>query len=280
MWSVLGHDKQKKYFENVLKNSALGSAYLFSGPAMIGKKRFAQDLYRLLNSRQFSEGDPDVRFIYPRIEDGDTKIYIEDIRKIKNFLSLSFYRGPYKFVLIDDADRMTEDASNALLKVLEEPPKNSIFILVSSRPKSLLPTVLSRCESVRFMPLSSDLVTEYLKFEKVNKEDQKLILGIANGRLGWAMNVIESGVLSDVKKSIFELEDVLTKGIFEKMQYAKKLYEKGGYIDSVVNWINWVQGDRTASHPRLAKGLLWLNSLISQPQYNHRLALETFLINL
>src|SRR3989344_250850 len=148
----MSFNKQKKYFESVVKNGHLSHAYLFSGPEGAGKKDFAYDLFRMINGRD-PEGDPDLKLLTPRTEEDETKIYIKDIRELKSYLSFKSYYGPYKFVVVNDADRLVLEAANAFLKILEEPAPFSIIILVSYQPKFILPTVLSRCEKVQFLNL-------------------------------------------------------------------------------------------------------------------------------
>lgn len=228
----------------------LAHAYLFYGPEGVGKKNFAHELFCIVNGRD-PEKDPDFKFITPRVDDGHlpagqtgghgTKIYINDIRDLKSFLSFRPYFGPYKFVVINDADRLETEASNAFLKMLEEPSPSTVVILISSKPKLMLPTILSRCETVSFRPL----------FERtVSAEDQK---------------------------QINEFNKILKQGICERIQYAKKIYEKENYQNLVKNLIYNLQAE---SNTKILKGLLRLNHIVSQSQYNHRLAIENFLINL
>ena len=241
-WNTAGFDKNKRYFENAVKNGHLSHAYLFSGPEGAGKKDFAYDLFRMINGRD-PEGDPDFKLITPRIEDDETKIYIEDIRDLKTFLSFKAYTGPYKFVVINDADRLTPEASNSILKSLEEPTPFSVLVLVSSKPKLLLPTITSRCETVRF--LTSGV-------QELDKE---------------------------TLKAIEEFRRAAKLEIPARLKYAEKLYKEGDYQRIVVGLIHWLHA-RENKNARVLKGLLQLNQLVSQPQYNHRLAIENFLINL
>ena len=245
----MSFNKQKKYFESVVKNGHLSHAYLFSGPEGIGKKDFAYELFRLVNNRN-TEGDPDFKLITPRVQEDDlpagrhgTKIYIEDIRNLKSFLSLKPYYGPYKFVVVNDADRLENEASNAFLKMLEEPSPFTVIILISSKPRLILPTILSRCESVRFL------------------------------RTG------EKELDKETIKAIEEFRRATKLEIPARLKYAEKLYKEGDYQKLVVGLIHWLhaKGNRNT---KVLKGLLQLNHLVSQPQYNHRLALENFLINL
>lgn len=236
------HSKNLKYFENAVKNGMLAHAYLFSGPEGIGKKDFAYDLFRLVNGRE-PEGDPDFKLLTPRVEEDETKIYIEDARELKNFLSFKPYAGPYKFVVINDADRLTTDAANSILKVLEEPSPFSVLILISSKPKLLLPTVASRCEGVQF-------------FRSGDKELDK-----------------------ETIKAINEFIKAAKLGIPARLKYAEKLFKEEDYQKLFTGLIYWLHS-REKKNPRVMKALLQLNNIISQPQYNHRLAIENFLINL
>ena len=236
------HNSNKKYFESLVKNGMLAHAYLFSGPEGIGKKDFAYDLFRLVNNRE-AQNDPDFKLISPRLEDDETKIYIEDIRDLKTFLSFKAYAGPYKFVVINDADRLTTEASNSLLKSLEEPSPFTVIILISSKPRQILPTILSRCENVRFLaPGAQELDKETIR-------------------------------------AINEFVKVAKLGIPARLKYAEKLYKEENYQKLVIGLIHWLHA-KGGYDTRVLKGLLQLNQLVSQPQYNHRLAIENFLINL
>lgn len=264
-WTTTDHNKNKKYFENVIKNGVLSHAYLFSGPYGIGKKMFAYDIFRQINNRE-PEGDPDFRFLTPRLEEGDlpagrhgTKIYVEDIRDLKAYLTLKPYYGPYKFVVIDDADRLVPAAANAFLKMLEEPAPFTVIILISSMPKLILSTVLSRCEKIQFLPSSEKVI------------DKK------------------------TAKAVDEFLKVCKEGVCERMQYAEKLFVGKDYQNLVVGLIHTLRAteilraakarprnfsEKENPNHKVLKNLLKLNSLLSQPQFNHRLALENFLINL
>jgi len=278
IWTTIGHNDNRKYFEAVAKNGALAHAYIFYGPEMIGKKMFAEDLFRLLNSTEPSN-QPDFKLISPRVEEDETQIYIDDIRELKRFLSFKAYSAPYKFVLINDADRLTEEASNAFLKVLEEPTPNSIIILVTSKSKWILPTISSRCELVKFSPLKREEIDEFLSLKKINKDDKEFVLKMAHGRLGWVVKLLETGDIAGLKKAVEEFATISKQGIAERIQYAKKIYEKDNYADLIANVIYRVKGENIYN-AKAFKNLLRLNFIVSQPQYNHRLAIENFLINL
>lgn len=282
MLNIIGFEKQKKYFFSLLENGQLSHAYLFSGPEMIGKKFFSQYLYELANKREFNENDPDLKFISPQLEKGDTKIYIEDIRNLKSFIYFKPLIGPYKFAIINDADRLTAEASNSLLKILEEPPKNSIIILITSKPKYLLPTISSRCQEVRFNSHSEENVSDFLKNHELSKEDLKYLTLISQGQIGWIKKIVDEGQVPEIKKNGEDFGKLLRSGLFERMSYAKRIYEKEDYQNIVSNWISWAYINKSnLQKPALVlKNLIELKTIISQPQFNHRLALENFLVNL
>ncbi|MEX2090507.1 MAG: hypothetical protein WD989_00005, partial [Candidatus Paceibacterota bacterium] len=197
------HNNNKKYFENVVKNNQLSHAYLFSGPEGVGKKDFAYELFRLVNGRN-PENDPDLKLLTPRLEEDETKISIKDVRELKNFLSLKPYFGPYKFVVVNDADRLTVEASNSILKLLEEPSPFSVIVLVSSKPGQLLPTILSRCENVRFLSSGAKVLDK------------------------------------ETLKAIDEFVKAARQGIPARLKYAEKLYKEEDYQKLVVGLIHWL----------------------------------------
>ncbi|OGN04984.1 MAG: hypothetical protein A2746_01360 [Candidatus Yanofskybacteria bacterium RIFCSPHIGHO2_01_FULL_44_22] len=278
MWSAIGHEKNKKYFENIINNGFLSHAYLFTGQEMTGKKKFAEDLCAALNNRPNSN-NPDFKGVYPRFSEGETKIYIEDMREIKSFLSLRPYYGPYKFVLIDDADRLTDEAANAFLKTLEEPLGNSILFLITSKPDSLLPTISSRCQPVRFFPQTDKQIADFISANyELNGNDADFVRKLAGGRLGWIKNVLGGGNLETIKKNIDDFQKILKQGIFEKIQFAKKIHENGNYVALAGQWLDWAYS--FGAGKKTLRGLLKLNRFLSQPQFNHRLVLENFLVNI
>lgn len=278
---IVGHTKQKKYFQNLIQNDALSHAYLFSGPEMIGKRTFALELANNILGDGF-EQNPDFKLIAPKTEDGESKIYIEDIRDLKKFLSLKAYSGGRRVVIFDDAHCLTPEAANAFLKTLEESPVGSLTILVSSVPGLILPTILSRCEEVRFIGASEKEVNNYLGDKKLKQDDKEFLTKLAGGRIGLMERLISGDGIIEAKKAVDDLRKLLNSGIYEKMDYAKKVHETGDYQPRVDYWLNWVSASvcNSPKNEKIVKELLSLSSLVSQPQFNHRLALENFLLNL
>ena len=148
--------------------------------------------------------------------------------------------------------------------------------------KSLPGTILSRCEEVTFLPAQPAEVVEFLRSKKLNKQDEDFLIKISFGRLGFIERLLRDGGLDSAKIAVEDLRKLLGRGISEKIDYAKKIHENKTYASTVGYWLNWLYANLNNSpkNTRIVRNLLELNSLVSQPQFNHRLALENFLINL
>ncbi len=168
---IIGQEKALRILQRTIERGRIPSSYLFSGESGIGKKYTAINLAKTVNCLQPVDSEhipvdccdacpsckkieagvhPDYLLVSP--EGG--QIRIEEIRPVDNRLSLKPFEGRKKIVIIDDADTMNVFASNAFLKTLEEPPKDSLIILISSKPDNLPDTIRSRCSRINFTPLS------------------------------------------------------------------------------------------------------------------------------
>ena len=179
---ILGQEQPKKILKNALQNSSVAHAYLFHGQESIGKKQIAIELAKSLNCASPIKGDacdeciscrkienrihPDFFFIEP-IKNTPTAreavIKIEAIRELQRKLAFHPYEGKVKAAIIDNADLMNLQAANSFLKTLEEPPSATILILISSNPFKLLPTLISRCQTIQFQPLTQENIEKILK---------------------------------------------------------------------------------------------------------------------
>ncbi len=282
-WRTTGFDNQKRSFLNIIKNEALSHAYIFKGSEQIGKKLFAQDLFTLVNARSaFDPNDPDLYTLAPRVAEGETKIYIEDIRDLKGFLSLRPFYGPYQYVIVDDAHRLTPEASNAFLKLLEEPTGQVIFVLLTSQPQELLGTINSRAQHISFLPHKSDVVASVFTDTNLSKPDQEFLAAVSQGRIGWAINAVKSGQVKYIRQAVSDFGTILKSPLAERMLYAKKMFEKQPYQEEVAHWLSWAYANKASipnAHQVLTR-LLNLHQYLNQPQYNHRALLENTLINL
>ncbi len=200
---ILGQDQVITWFKRAMAQGRLASSYLFVGSEGIGKKLFALNLAKVLNCLTLKDGDaceicasckkinadthPDVLVVTP---EGQT-IKIEQIRRIQHTLSFKPAFAKKRMVIIDNAEAMTPDAANAFLKTLEEPPLNTTLILIAQDKNQLLPTIVSRCQIVRFRPLPLKIIQKVLKKKGLKEDEATRIASLAEGSLGKAMQLLE-----------------------------------------------------------------------------------------
>lgn len=144
MWNTVGHDQQKRVLNQALESGSFSHAYLFSGPSRIGKKTLALEFARKILNESSSNFSPDLLVV----ENQDVRI--ERMRTLVSELSLKPFSHTHKVAIIDNFETATEEASNSILKTLEEPTPSSILILVTSNKAALLPTIISRCHVMYF----------------------------------------------------------------------------------------------------------------------------------
>ena len=151
--NTLGFISQKNFF----KSGIHAHAYLFVGQEMIGKKTFALELAG-------KYADSSDMFVM-------TSHDIDTVRSAKQFLSRTALNGSRKILVVDNADNLSEEAQNALLKALEEPSASTTIILISARPGALLPTIVSRCQSIEFSAHSQKVINMYLQEKIISRTD-------------------------------------------------------------------------------------------------------------
>ncbi|QPJ63071.1 MAG: DNA polymerase III subunit delta' [Candidatus Nitronauta litoralis] len=192
--AILGQPQASGILTRALESGRIANAYLFYGPESVGKKKAGYELAKALNCetlgpknscdqcsscRRIDQGlHPDVFFLEPDASGSvrEPWIKIEAIRDLQKKLAFMPYEGKTKVVVIDAADRINPQAANAFLKTLEEPPAETVLILITSNPQQLLPTVASRCQGIRFQPLSEPTLEIILKEitngnEEFNKDE-------------------------------------------------------------------------------------------------------------
>src|SRR5687767_12456853 len=214
---LTGNSRVKAVLKRMLTTGRLPGALLFTGEEGIGKKLFALEVARALNCRtpKDQEGcgvcpacNRIMKLNYPQHDDADewTQIIwtdhpdvglvvapkrvlrVEQMRQIEKEANFRPFEGKARVFLIDEADKLNDASANALLKVLEEPPQTSYLILVTARPAMLLPTILSRCQMIRFAPLAPAEIESHLLSNKLaDSKTAKLRARAAGGSIGRAL---------------------------------------------------------------------------------------------
>ena len=204
MKKVIGFDEKFDLILNQLIHNKLSNSLLLTGNKGIGKKYFFSQLIdeyikKNISSEQAhhhlsllkSNTHPNIKIVEKEIDEKTKKIknfiIIDQIRKINQFsLETSIIDNIPKFILIDSADDMNINASNALLKILEEPKSNTYFFLISHQPSLLLPTIKSRCLKINLSNHNYDNFSSIIKISKpdINEETKKFLYDITNGSPG------------------------------------------------------------------------------------------------
>jgi len=204
LWEALvGQEGAATALRRALARDRVAHAYAFLGPAGVGRRLAALALGQSLLCRDGGCGGcsacrrvaagqhPDCRVITatPPAENprGTPAIRIEDIRAVEHGAALTAHEGPYKIFVLDEADRMTAEAAQALLKTLEEPPLRTVLILILANPRALPPTVLSRCQHIRFRPLAEPEIARLLEERGVEPALARRQARVSGGQVGLAL---------------------------------------------------------------------------------------------
>jgi len=202
---ILAQDHIIDHFNKAIKADHLSHAYIFTGQEGVGKTLFTKEFAKALNCKN-SENDscnsctncnriemlnhPDVFWI--EREEKAKFIKIENIRNLQNSVRLSPLESEYKIFIIKEADRMNEEASNCLLKTLEEPSPNTIIILIANSIAPIKDTIRSRCQIIRFQPIPSRIIESQLT-DKSDADANKIgwISRFCNGSLANALHLLD-----------------------------------------------------------------------------------------
>jgi DNA polymerase-3 subunit delta' len=223
--TLVGHKDAEQTLLSAFQSGRLPHAWLISGPRGIGKATLAYRFARFLlngggegglfggpsdlsvppessvTKRVTAQAHPDLRVIERSVNERTGKlrseIVVDDIRDLSHFLRLTPSDGGWRIAIIDAADEMNRNAANALLKILEEPPDNSVLLVVSHAPGRLLPTIRSRCRKLVLKPLpeeqTNQLLTEFLP--ALSPQERQALASLADGSPGRAVELAAAGSL-------------------------------------------------------------------------------------
>ena len=259
---IIGHQRIIQYLLRSTASKNLSHAYLFSGPESVGKMALAMEFAKFLqcpnvkNSKHsFNYCDqckdcydmdrkshPDFT-IFPSVASEEKEIKIGQIRDFMRIFCFKNYSAPYKMAIIDNADQMTNEAANALLKTLEEPGENSILILITSRSESLLPTIVSRCQQIKFFGVPYyDLekgLLNYFNSDPSFLADIPEAARLSSGRPGIAVKIIQDPSFKEKKEENCRIFLKLNNfSLNLRYQYVSSMLAKEDEIADILN--NWL----------------------------------------
>jgi len=171
------------------------------------------------------------------------RIGIDTIREtLQRGASLPPYEGRYKVFIIDNAELMSNEASNCLLKTLEEPPQHIVILLLTSEEKALLQTIVSRCQRFELKPVPTGEIEKRLRqVEGLDQGTVKLLARLSGGCLGWALTAVnDTGYLQSREQRLCEFSSLLTKNWDDRLSYIAQLpSDRGGAEQTIKLWLSW-----------------------------------------
>jgi DNA polymerase-3 subunit delta' len=256
---IIGQERAVHLLKQAIRREKMPHAYLFVGLSGVGKTTTALAMAQALNCeapgaeegcgrcrscRQLLGGNfPDVELVEPE----GLSIKIEQVRDLERRLAYKPISGRYRVTLVRPAEAMGEEASNAFLKTLEEPPAGNVLVLNATEPSDLLPTIVSRCQKVVFRRIPPRLIEDWLVHKKGMDGDKAAVLArIADGSLGRALDMEEHGFLEKRQEALLWLARLQKTPPEEAVDWASRFEKKlekadrqGAVVALLGLWKSW-----------------------------------------
>lgn len=268
---LVGNPKAKDLLTRLLLNESFPHTVLFQGIEGIGKSLFAMTVAQQL-VKKIKKEDPDIHILKP-----DSKSRLHPIASIRSMIQEAFlppFESPNKIFIIHEAEKMLPVSSNALLKILEEPPNHTYFILLTSEPKLLLSTIVSRCTNIAFFPISDEEVASSIVKQSQIVEAKKYAV-LSEGSLSKAYYLLASVPTISIEKLFtsnhpHEFYQLLSK-VEEPSEEYTDLY-LNRVFEELLYWI------REHNPLKLEEAVLLIQD--ARFAFNHHIKLRTILENL
>ena len=252
MWITIGQNKAIRIIESAIKNDRISHAYLISGPEHVGKTTFALDIARALNcqsddlmsvpcgdcrqcKRILSLVHTDV-FLYdvqPSKANSDVLSQMVTIDSLRDDFISQVYKKPFegkaRVFIISAVEKMRSEQANVILKTLEEPPDDTVIILLSEQVDGIIETIVSRCQSIALNSAPNGLVEKYIKeywpdFEAYSSTE---LARLSKGRLGWIYNAVTDQNIMVSRSELLNIyEDMVSNNIDSRLDVSSKLVER------------------------------------------------------
>ncbi|RHR52766.1 DNA polymerase III subunit delta' [Clostridium sp. AF18-27] len=237
---ILGHEPIKEHFFNAVLTGNISHAYILSGETGMGKKSLANafalallcekgqaDPCRQCHAcKQVMSGNhPDLIYV---THEKPASIGVDDVRRqINDTIQVKPYSSAHKIYIVDEAEKMTVQAQNALLKTIEEPPAYAVILLLTTNAEAFLPTILSRCVQLKLKPLKDGEVKDYLVSRMgVELSQAEIYTAFARGNLGKAIHLADSEDFRHLYGELLDLLKNLKKSdISELLERIRKMKE-------------------------------------------------------
>ena len=234
--------------------------FRFILPVPTRPKAMKEDKYReiLLEKALFRIANPYQKLDYQPELKTFPVIGIEQIRSLKKEIMLKMPKGQYRIIVISHADKMTVPASNSLLKLLEEPPDRTLILLTSSAHKRILPTIVSRCQVIRFDPLlESEIEKALMERWKIPESKAKFVASVSGGSLQRAIDLIDENY-EEIRDCAFQfLEYSLDENVFKRIEFCEKIFRDRdrtqiqSFFQTLLIWLRDILALRSGEKGRL-----------------------------
>src|SRR5680860_110869 len=225
--NIIGNRKIIEMLQKGYDAGKMSHAYLFEGPDHIGKMTVALDFCQLVldeNTKDI-EKNPDLIILSP--EEDKEKITIDQIREFEKKINFYPYLSKYKIAIIQKADMMTREASNAILKTLEEPSSTTILILLTSNSGNLLETIKSRCQIMKFLAVKKGLLENFLSATTEDKSERDRIIEMSGYKPGKIVELInKQNGIKEISDVLDCLSEILGKNDFARLNEADFVSKK------------------------------------------------------
>ena len=252
---IIGQKQVKKHFQTAIETGQVSHAYIINGETGSGRHMLADAFAKALQCESRQQTDscdicksclqaesgnhPDIRYITHE----KTSISVDDIREqLNNDIQIKPYSSPYKIYIISDANKMTEQAQNALLKTIEEPPAYAVVLLLTDNMDALLPTIQSRCVTMNTKPINKEDIAAYLvKHLSMEPEQANIAAGFCQGNMGKAIRFANSQDFQEMKNDTLRLlKKVDSMELAEIVEIIRGFSQKKGmindYLDLMLLW--------------------------------------------
>lgn len=292
---IIGHERIKEHLQEAIHQDTLSHAYIFNGEPGSGKKLLAKTLAAALLCeaegnmekpcgkckscvQASSDNHPDIHMVTHE----KSTLGVDDIRsQVSGDMSVKPYSSAYKVYIIPDCDKMTEQAGNALLKTIEEPPAYARIFLLSSNASSMLPTILSRCVTLDIKPVPAEQIYSFLvEKHQVPEQEAASLAAFCQGNVGKALRYAASEDFHEMFQTILHLlKSVDRLTLSDIMASIKELAENkadiSDYIDLMILWYRDLLLYKSTGNAKLLLYKGELASIKSQAAAKNYAAIDT-----
>ena len=294
--TFIGHERHTRYLTKVFDKGTFSHAYLFSGPPHLGKFTLAKILAKAVRCEQRKESilepcaecegcrrvdagsDPfliilDEQHTLVSKKEERKGIPIEDIRELKRLFSLASPADTWKICIMRRAERMSNEAANAFLKLLEEPGERTLFILTSPHQELLLPTIVSRAQTLKFSPLPDNLMRSFLESRGLGNKEKEEIMLLSLGRPGILFRLLlEPTYALERRDQIKEMRKILQRGDAEKNINASRVYIPSAHVPDAFRYAERIAQDEETYANAIEYALYFLREELLRPPHAQKSA--------